>query len=36
MATKQVPMLSLEAARIAAAGAEEKAKQMGMGELYQL
>ena len=32
MATKQVPMLSLEAAKVAAEGAQEKAKQMGMGE----
>ena len=32
MATKQVPMLSLEAAKVAAEGAEEKAKEMGMGE----
>jgi len=30
MATKQVPMLSLEAAKVAAEGAQDKAKQMGM------
>jgi hypothetical protein len=31
MATRQVPMLSLEAAKVAAEAAQEKAKQMGMG-----
>ncbi|KAK3715879.1 hypothetical protein LTR37_006862 [Vermiconidia calcicola] len=30
MATRQIPMLSLEAAKVAAEGAQEKAKQMGM------
>ena len=33
MASRQVPMLSLEAAKIAAEGAQEKARQMGMGTL---
>ena len=31
MATTQVPMLSLEAAKVAADAAQDKAKQMGMG-----
>jgi len=30
MATRQIPMLSLEAAKVAVEGAEQKAKQMGM------
>ena len=30
-ATRQLPTLSLEAAKIAAEGAEQKAKQMGIG-----
>lgn len=31
-ATRQLPALSLEAAKVAADAAEQKAKQMGMGE----
>ena len=34
MATRQVPMLSLEAAKVAVEGAQEKAKQMGMGNHF--
>ena len=34
MATRQVPMLSLEAAKVAAEAAEKKAKEMSMGKAH--
>lgn len=35
MGTRQMPCLSLEAAKVAAAAAEEKAKEMGIGTSTQ-
>lgn len=36
MGTRQMPCLSLEAAKVAAAAAEDKAKEMGMGTFIRI